>query len=104
MIMEDCHFYMQGFGVPVVITLSDGSLLNIDNNGNILLGIFDNCFFNPELGNTVIVTNEPKLTIPSEDIIAVQVHNTVLINNINYDICFINNDGTGMTVLDLVKC
>jgi len=101
---NDASVFIKDFGQIISIILSDNTELIKDSDGNPLKGIFDDPALKAQAGNTYIQSDVPTLEILSKDITTVKVNDTAVINNINYNICFINDDGTGFTVLDLVKC
>ena len=100
---EDLHIFLKDFGESLVITLSDSTKLDKDCFGNPLLGIFDDSYFNADIGSTMIQSDTPKLTVVDDDIKLVKSHNKVTFNNNTYDISDIAPDGTGMSVLTLEK-
>lgn len=99
--VSDNRAIVKELGQAVSFVLSNNSVLNTDADGNPLFGIFDEDFINPRLGEINLDTNSPVVTCLTVDITGVKKGNVATINNKNYDVAHIQNDGAGMTAVVL---
>lgn len=103
-INEDLHAYVRTFGVNISFTLSGGTTLNTDTEGQPLKGIFDNAYFLKEIGDMDLENTQPRLTCVEADVTNVKKEDTVSIGSILYDVTAKpQTDGTGMVVIPICR-
>ena len=104
MVKEDLHAYTRTFGEDIEFTLSDGTKLSTDIEGQPLKGIFDNVYFLQEIGDWDIDNTLPRLTCVEADVTEVSKEDTVTVDGITYEVAKKpQTDGTGMCIIPLVK-
>lgn len=92
MITEDLDIFLDDFGQEVVF------------NGTLTVkAIFDNAFYNTQLGDIDISTTLPRLTCKSSDVETISSKNTVVVSGTTYKVIELQPDGTGMTIITLIK-
>lgn len=103
MFQEDLSIFLKDFAENAVFTLSDNTTLSIK-------GIFDEAYYNPQLGEIDLDASQPRLTCISAEIAAVKKNDTVLIpantamgRNTEkiYTVFRIQPDGTGISMVVL---
>lgn len=85
------------FGVSVTYTVQGGSATNI-------VGIFDNDFVNVDAGGDFgFAMQQPRLLVKTSDVIACTEGDSFVISSVTYLSRVVQDDGTGMTVVQLEK-
>lgn len=69
--------------------------------GSPVVGIFDNPWIGPEVGEVETSLNQPTLLVRTSDVSTVSKGDTIIINSANYTVVGIEPDGTGLTSLVL---
>lgn len=92
----DNSIFLSDFGQDAVFTLQSGNQITVQ-------AIFDNSFYNAQIGEIDLETTLPRLTCVESDILEVKDKDTVLVNGKNYKVLRIQPDGTGMAVVVLAK-
>lgn len=64
-------------------------------------GIFDEAFFDPEAGETVLDATQPRLTCATSDLVGITRKTVLTIKGQRYTVINIQPDGTGMSVVKL---
>lgn len=63
-------------------------------------GIFDNDYFDAEVGGSVtFATSQPRLTVPTYRVAGMVDGDTLTVDGVSYTVRVIMNDGTGVSVL-----
>lgn len=85
------------FAVPVTLLFANGRRRTIN-------AIFDDPYFNTELGSYDFDTSEPRLTAASKDVAGLKWREHVLIKGEMFDVVTeVQHDGTGVAMVKLAR-
>lgn len=93
MLTENLNIFTRDFGQPVVLHLPAGD--------QTITAIFDNAFFNSEVGQTVLDTTQPHFEAKTSDLAGLDREMTVTTAGATYSVQQIQPDGTGMSIVML---
>ena len=94
---EDLKAYVEQFGIDVIIRFGNGDEIPIK-------AIFDDAFFNTQLGEIEIDMSKPRLTCVYEDVLEVIKEDIAIINGVEYFVVKKPQpDGLGMALIILSK-
>lgn len=94
MLRENLNIFVQRFGQPVTFTLADECERRIT-------AIFDDSFFDSNVGETVLDTTQPRLTCRTSDLQGIPLESIVEVGGKIYSVVKFQPDGTGMSVVIL---
>ena len=94
MFIEDLDQYLNDFGQRLYISFQAGGVKEFQ-------AIFDNAYFNPELGEMDLKISQPRLTCKESDTLRMQKGDMIKINSKVHYVLKILPDGTGMAVITL---
>lgn len=94
MLRENLNVFVRKFGQPVTFELADSSERTIT-------AIFDDAFFDSNVGETVLDTTQPRLTCRTSDLLNIPLETTVSVNGKTYSVVKFQPDGTGMSIVIL---
>lgn len=105
MIDEDLYLFVDKFGTEIVFTLKNGDILDKNAKNEPLKGIFDASYASPELGNMIVISDNPVLTCVPADVVSVAKGDSVTVLSEVYKVISNRPDGTGMKIIELSsKC
>lgn len=100
---EDLYIFLNDFGIPLVFTLPDGTVIDKNANEEPLLGIFDKTFADPNLGYMRTKIDKPTLTCVEADVKKIVKNSTVLIKDVSFKVLDKDDDGTGFSTIKLTN-
>lgn len=102
MFNEDLKVFFEGLDAKdVIFTLKEGTVIETNSDGEPIKGLFDNSFMNPELGNTVVLSDEPILTCIYSDVAEVTRGSSVVIDEKTYKVIENNPVESGLALMRL---
>lgn len=72
-----------------------------DSGNRIVTGYFDNSFFNTQIGETIMDTTQPRLTVNMADIAEIPRETMVTVDGVLHSVIQIQPEGTGLAVITL---
>lgn len=72
-----------------------------DSGNRSVTGYFDNSFFNTQIGETIMDTTQPRLTVIMEDVADIPRETMVTVDGKLHSIIQIQPEGTGMATITL---
>lgn len=101
--IENLYIFLKDFGIPISFTLANGTIINKDANGEQLLGIFDKTYADSSMGYMKTKTDKPTLTCVEADVVQIERGASVEIKGTTYNVMSNDDDGTGMSTIELAK-
>jgi hypothetical protein len=72
-----------------------------DSGNRIVTGYFDNAFFNSQIGETILDTTQPRLTVVYSEVSDIPRETMVTVDGKLHSIIQIQPEGTGMATITL---
>lgn len=95
--INDRIAFLADFGVSVTYTVQGGS-------PGVITGIFDNDFVNVDAGGDFgFAMQQPRLLVKTSDVINCTEGDSFVVSGVTYLSRVVQDDGTGMTVIQLEK-